>query len=131
MIPRRSLLVYILLSCITFGIYAIVFWHRWTQDVNRLCEADGKPSMGYLLVLLLSIVTGGIFFLIWLYQQTERIAAAGPSYGESVATSGTSVVLWYLLGSFILIGPFVALAKVFGATNQLAYAYNTRNGYMA
>ena len=37
---------------------------------------------------------------------------------------GGSILLWYILGSFIIVGPFIALHKIIHGLNDLCYAYN-------
>ena len=41
-IPKKSVFKFFLLSVITLGIYAIVFWHKLGKNVNSLCEGDGR-----------------------------------------------------------------------------------------
>ena len=60
---ERSLVAYYLFSFLTLGIYALVFWGKYTKDVNALCEGDGKKTMKFKYVVLLSIITVGIFVI--------------------------------------------------------------------
>jgi hypothetical protein len=66
MIKRRSLLTLILLSFITCGIYGIVFWYNYSDDMNKVCNGDGKQTQNYLIVFLLSFITCGIYPIVWL-----------------------------------------------------------------
>ena len=72
MIQRRSFLTYILLSIITCGIYSIFFWYSYSDDMNKVCNGDGKETQNYLIVFLLSLVTCGIYYYIWVYGVGNR-----------------------------------------------------------
>lgn len=123
----RSLLLYILLSGITCGIYALFFFHKWAQDVNTVCEGDGQRTAGLLKMILLSLVTCGIYNVIWYYQLGNRLAINAPRYGMSFQENGTTVLLWFLFGWLLCgIGPFVAMHILFKNTNILCAAYNSR-----
>lgn len=62
----RSFWTVLLLSIITCGIYGIVFWYNYTEDVNVVCRRDGKKydefhrcnpvEYGYLRYLCLGVV---------------------------------------------------------------------------
>ena len=49
----RSLLIYILLTIVTFGIYGLIFIHELAKDVNEMCREDGKTTQGLLMLILL------------------------------------------------------------------------------
>lgn len=51
----RSLLVYILLSIVTCGIYDFFFVHSLAKDVNEACNSDSEKTPG-----------AGIFIIMWL-----------------------------------------------------------------
>ena len=69
----RSLVVYILLTLVTCGIYSWVFIYQLIQDVNIACEGDGEETMNFWLFFLLSLVTCGIFAYVWYYQLGNRL----------------------------------------------------------
>ena len=124
----RSLLVYILLSIMTCGIYSIIFWYMYTEDINKVCAGDGNESPNYILVWLLSIVTCGIYGFYWYYKQGNRLQAAAPRYGLSFQENGTSVLLWILLGTFLCgIGMFVAIHILIKNLNAIAIEYNNKS----
>lgn len=125
---NRSLLVLILLSLITFGIYALYFWHKYAQDMNTVCASDGKHTRGIWARIFFSIITLGIYDLVWMYGVGERISFNSHQKGIHCNTSGGSVLLWYLLGALIVVGPFVALHKLISGLNGLCTAYNANAG---
>lgn len=126
----RSLLMYILLSIITCGIYAWYFIYSLARDVNAMCRQDGQKTGGLLAFILLSIVTCGFYALYWEYSLGNRLAANAPRYGMAFQENGTTVLLWYLVGMFLCgIGPYVAMHILIKNSNALGVAYNHANGY--
>lgn len=125
MIKRRSLLTLILLSIVTCGIYNIIFWYSYADDMNRICQGDGKETKNYIVVLLLSIITCGIYYWIWLYGVGNRLSENAPRYGTSFQENGTTIILWMIIGSFLCgIGAFVAMHILIKNMNELADRYN-------
>ena len=64
---NRSLIKYILLSLITFGIYGLVVMSGISEDINTIASRyDNKKTMHYcLIVFLFSWLTLGIAVLVW------------------------------------------------------------------
>lgn len=120
----RSFWLFILLTIVTCGIYSIVFFYNYVEDMNVVCQRDGKTSMNYILVLILSMVTCGIFGMVWIYQMGERIDENSKAYGITSSANGSSLLLWSILGSLICVGPYVAVYKMIEGLNCLAYEYN-------
>ncbi|MCL2595270.1 MAG: DUF4234 domain-containing protein [Promicromonosporaceae bacterium] len=120
----RNLWVWLGLSIITFGIYSIIVWYTMAEDINMTAQRDGKKTMNYLLVILLSMVTFGIFMIVWMHMFSDRVGneARRRNLGELV--SAKDFWLWYVLGSLIIIGPFVYMYKVFNAMNHINGSYN-------
>lgn len=124
MIKKRSLAAFILLSLITCGIYGIVFMWGYVNDINRVCVGDGQESPNYIIVLLLSMITCGIYGMYWLYKQGDRLQNIAPKYGLSFQEGGTTVLLWSLLGAFIVVGPYVAMYILIKNLNAVGDVYN-------
>lgn len=97
-IRYRSFWKFLLLSCITFGIYGIYVMYGYVKDLNKVCEGDGKQSKNYIVVILLSMVTCGIYGLYWYYTQGERLYLIAPKYGIQIREKGSTILLWSLLG---------------------------------
>jgi len=122
---NRSLLSYILLTIITLGIYQIWFLHHLAKDVNLLCEPDGKRTSGVLALFLLSLVTCGLYGFFWYYRIGDMLGTAVRRRGLTSTISGSTVLLCHVLSIFVCsITFFVALHKIFEATNELALDYN-------
>jgi hypothetical protein len=124
MIAKRSLLVTIILSIITFGIYWLFWIHKVAADMNTICAGDGKKTRGLIAYLVFGCITLGIYNLIWLFMLGDRLQDAAPRYGLAFKEGGGSLLLWTILGSFIVVGPFIALYIIIKNINALAEKYN-------
>ncbi len=121
---ERSLVAYYLFSFLTLGIYALVFWGKYTKDANALCEGDGKKTMKFKYVVLLSIITVGIFGLVWRCKLANRLQENAERYDLKFSEGGALVVVFtilgFVLGDFILIKNFNKMAKAYNDYNGLA-----------
>jgi magnesium-transporting ATPase (P-type) len=123
---NRGLLKFILLSIITFGVYALVFWCGVGKDVNTIAsEHDGKRSMNYIAVFLLSAITFGIVALVWTINLCTRIANELNRRNINICKFSALVLLWILVP---FVGGFVFLYKLIKAMNTLAESYNANIG---
>ena len=66
-----SLLMYILLSIVTCGIYGLYFTYKMAQDTNQICAGDGDKTAGLGAYILLSLVTCGIYSF-WLSIKMQQ-----------------------------------------------------------
>jgi hypothetical protein len=124
MIERRGLLTFILLSIITFGIYELYWIHKLAKDTNTLCYGDGKRTSGLMAFVLLGFITFGIYNMIWWYMLAERLHDNAPRYGLTFDEGGVHFLLWSLVGSLIVVGPFIALYVLIRNINTLAERFN-------
>ena len=127
MISQRNFVVMILLSIITCGIYGIIFWYIYSDDMNTIGNGDGKVTQNFIIVILLSIITCGIYYWFWLYNLGNRLSENAPRYGTNFTENGTTILLWMIFGSLICgIGSFVAQYILVKNMNILADQYNQR-----
>ncbi|MBQ8288189.1 MAG: DUF4234 domain-containing protein [Clostridia bacterium] len=125
-----SLVAYILLSFITCGIYGWYYIHMMARDTNQICAEDGDKVGGLAAYILLNLVTCGFYSVYWMYKIQNRLYIAGPKYGMPVAETGTTVLVWYLVGFLICgIGSFIAVHYVLKSLNRVGSAYNARYFY--
>jgi len=125
---NRGLLKYILLSLITFGIYGLWMMSKVSTDINIIAQRyDGKKTMHYcLLVFIFSWLTLGIAPIVWSHKISARIGreltrrAIGYSFGAG------SFWGWMILGSLIVVGPFIYYHKLFKAMNLLSADFNAK-----
>ena len=121
----RSIVMYILLSLVTCGIYSYWFLYTMAQDANVVCAGDGKSTPGLVQFILLSFVTCGIYGWFWYYSLANRLAENAPRYGMTFTENGTTVLMWLIVGALLCgIGPFIAMNILITNMNRLAHAYN-------
>ena len=123
---NRSLLKFILLSMITFGIYGIVVMSAVSTDINTIASRyDGKSTMHYCLVtFIFSWLTVGIVPLIWSHNISDRIGNELKRRDISYRFDASTFWLWGILGSLIIVGPFVYSHKLLQSMNLLSENYN-------
>ena len=123
---NRSLLKFILLSIITFGIYGIVVMSGVSSDINTIASRyDGKKTMHYcLVVFIFSWLTLGIVPLVWSHKISNRIGAELLRRGIDYNFGAGTFWGWCILGALIIVGPFVYCHKLLKAMNLLSENYN-------
>ena len=123
---NKGLLKTILLSLITFGIYALVVMSAVSNDVNTVASRyDGKKTMHFcLLTFIVAPITCGIGAFVWYHRISNRIGAELKRRGVAYKFSAADFWLWYILGTLIGIGPLVYMHKMFKATNLMCADYN-------
>lgn len=123
---NKGLLKTILLSLITFGIYPLVVMSAVSNDINIVASRyDGKKTMHYcLLFFIVAPITFGIAGIVWFHKISNRIGAELKRRGIAYNFSAADYWLWNVLGSFIVVGPFVYLHKMFKAVNKMNAHYN-------
>lgn len=119
-VKNRNIFLFILLGVITLGIYWMVAFCIMSNEINKICEGDGKKTMFYLWAWLLGLITLGIFPLIWYYKAMERLKDNGYRYQIEVKHSGSEFLLWFLFGSLIAVGPIVAYCYFVSDVNQFS-----------
>ena len=121
----RNLVVFIVLSFITLGIYTIVFYYKIVRDINTIASRyDKRTTINFLLVILLSLLTLGIFGLYWFHTTFDRIGDELARRKIDYTFDAVAFWLWGVLGIFIIVGPFVCVHKTCKAMNKLCEHYN-------
>lgn len=72
-VQKRDIVTTILLSIITCGIYAIVWFYMITEDCGK---ASGDKRINPGSSILFTLLTCGIYMHYWNYQMGKRIALA-------------------------------------------------------
>lgn len=129
---QRNFILYFLLTMVTCGLYGIYFWYMFVVDLNKVCAEkvpNDKPSPNYIVVALLTIITCGIYYYVWLYGQGNRMSDAAKGYGMEFHETGTTYLLWFLLGAFVCgLGPIFGVYLMIRNMNTLAENYNREHG---
>ncbi len=120
-----GMLKIILLSLITFGIYGLVVFSNMSTDINVIASKyDGKKTMHYcLLIFIFSWLTFGIAPIVWYHRISARIGKELARRGIAYSFGAGSFWGWYVLGYFVVVGPFVYLHKLCKAMNLLGEDY--------
>ncbi len=127
---NKSLLKLILLGIITLGIYDLVIMTKIGCELNRTATPyDGKKTMNFCLVaFIFSWLTCGIVPIVWFHRISNRLhdemVRRGIGYADKL--SAASYWLWCVLGSCIVVGPFVYMHKLCKATNLINADYNAK-----
>lgn len=95
MVKEKNIVVSILLTIVTCGIYGIIWMLNITEDVDTISENPNKRSGG--MVILLTIVTCGIYSFYWWYKNGELLEQAGKN--SNVSTNSSAVL--YLILSIV------------------------------
>ncbi len=95
MLKRRDIVVAIILSIVTCGIYSIVWFVNLTDDINCVSNHVGDTSGG--VSLLLTLVTCGIYGWVWYFKMGEKLDEASVMRGMPAQSRG---ILYLVLGLF-------------------------------
>lgn len=125
---NRGMIKTILLSFITCGIYALVFYSSLGENINLVASRrDGKKTMHFcLLFFLVGPITCGIGTLVWNHKISQRIGDEARARGIATNFGAGTFWLWNILGTLILVGPFVYLYKLCKTMNAVCENYNLR-----
>lgn len=125
---NRSMILFYLFSILTLGIYGIYFFTKIGLDLNRVATPrDGRKTMHFcLVVFLFSWLTFGIVPLVWFTRMSGRAGNEARARGVNTSFGGASFWLWQILGSLIIVGPFVFIYKLSKTMNQIGENYNAQ-----
>lgn len=123
---NRGLLKFILLSIITLGIYGLVVMSSVGTDINAIAgRYDGKKTMHFCLVFFIfSALTLGIVPLVWYHKLSNRIGNELNRRGINYSFGAGTYWGWSILGSLIVVGPFIYMHKLLKSMNLLSEHYN-------
>ena len=121
----RSLVKMVLLGLITAGIYPLVIWSRIVTEMNiAASRKDGKRTMPYCAMLMLAPVTLGIYPFVWMHHFCKRVDQQLKIRSCDYRFGASDFWLWGVLGSLILVGPFVFIHKMMKSMNLINSHYN-------
>lgn len=122
---NRGVAKMILLSLITFGIYGMVTWCKMVTEINITASRyDGKRTCPYFAMIWLNCFTYGIFGLVWQHKFSNRVGAEVRRRGYNYNFSAADMWLWGILGSLIIVGPFIYCHKLMKSMNMINTSYN-------
>ena len=125
---NRGMLKMIFLGLITFGIYPAVIYTKMVTDLNIVASRyDGRRTMSYFAMITLAPLTLGILPWVWIHNMCDRIGIELRRREIKYKFGASTFWLWNVLGSLILVGPFIYMHKLMKAMNLLCEDFN-QNG---
>ena len=98
-IPKRDIVVAIILSIITCGIYGIYWFIVMTNESNSLSD---EPTASGGLAVLYTLITCGIYSFYWNYKMGEKMYKAGKKYGKDITDNAVLYLILALFGLSIV-----------------------------
>lgn len=96
---KRDIVVAILLTIVTCGIYGLYWMACINDDANQLAEYNGR---GGAVVVLLSIITCGIYAIYWNYQMGKRCYEIQIKNGQNGSDNSILYLILALVGLSIV-----------------------------
>ena len=122
---NRSLAKFFFLGLITLGIYDLVVYSHISEEINEVAKEDGKHTMHFCLIaFIFSWLTLGIAPIVWIHRLCARTGAELKRRGIAYDFGATDFWLWSVLGTYIIVGPYVFIHKHMTAMNLLNENYN-------
>ena len=100
MIQKRSIVVCIILSLVTCGLYGLYWLACLANDTNTVSGRQNDTSGG--LVVIFSIITCNIYQIYWMYKAGEKIDTARQMRGLPSQNNGLVYLLLTLFGFSII-----------------------------
>ncbi len=124
---NRSMWKLMLLNILTLGVYSIIFFIPFSFDLDKIApKSDHSKTMNFLFAYIFSLFTFSIVIVIWHYHIAVRVEEALSERNIDCEFGTKDFWIWYFLGSFILVGPFVYFHKLCKAMNLLCEDYNEK-----
>ena len=97
---KREIVISVLLSFITCGIYGIYWFIVMTDESNNLCSTEKTASGG--LSFLYTIITCGIYNFYWNYKMGKKMYEAGKAQNVDIADNSVLYIILAVLGLSIV-----------------------------
>ena len=121
----RGLLKSIFLGILTLGIYNMVVFCRIPTELNiSASRYDGRRTMPFFAMAMVAPLTLFILPFVWYNNLCDRIGNELNRRGCNYKFGASTFWLWGILGSLIIVGPFIYMHKMFKAMNLLSESYN-------
>ena len=94
-LAERNIIVAILLSLVTCGIYGIYWFIKMTDESNQV-SGNTSPTGG--MAFLFSLLTCGIYTYYWNYKIGQKMYQAGQMHGKDIADNSVIYLILSLVG---------------------------------
>ena len=122
---ERGLGKMIFLGLLTLCIYPVVIMSRIVTELNIAASRyDGKRTVSYFGACMLVPLTLGIYAWVWTHNFCSRIGEELQRRRIDYTFGAKTFWLWGVLGSLIIVGPFIFVHKLMKAMNMLNTNYN-------
>lgn len=97
-----------------------------TDDINTVCSRyDNKKTMNFwLLFFVATPLTLGIASFVWMHRVCNRVGIELYRRGISEYIGADTFWLWCILGSSIIVGPFIFMYKLIKCVNLINEDFN-------
>lgn len=124
---NRNMWKFMILNILTLGIYSLCFFIPFSYELDKVSPPREKDkTLSFLAAYILSIFTFSIVMMAWHYHIAQRIEEALSERGVAEDFGTGDFWMWYVFGSFILVGHFIYLHKLCKAMNALCEDYNQK-----
>lgn len=96
MVQRRDIVVAIILSIVTCGIYGLYWFVCLTDDVNRLAGRGDGTSGG--MALVFTLITCGIYGYYWAYKMGTSLDEVNSQRGFIPSNRGIVYLVLFIFG---------------------------------
>ena len=98
-ITKREIVVAIILTIITCGIYGIYWFIVMTDDANKV-SGNTAPSGGT--AFLFTLLTCGIYSIYWNYKMGQKMSQAGKMHGKDISDNAVLYLILSIFGFSII-----------------------------
>ena len=119
---KKNIVLAIVLTLVTCGIYGIYWFYTMTEDVHRLVGRRTTADGG--MAILYSLVTCGIYSLYWMYKMGEGLTEAKMMRG--MMADQNAGLLYLILAVFGL--GVISEVLIQSAINDIIYFDQRGNG---
>ena len=117
---NRGFWKFFLLGIITLGIYDIVVLTDAGHEINEIRAGKDRPLPNFVLVFFVGILSLGLLWLIYVCRLSGQVGREARRRNLSQhPTSAASFALWSTLGLLLIVGPAVALHRLFVCLNDV------------
>ena len=99
---NRSVILYILFSILTCGIYGLYYIHALARDVNKLCEYDDKHTTGLFKMIVFCVFVLAAGFAAWQFLVLPRVELLEPII-QQAAMLAVCALVSLLMGLYFLV----------------------------
>lgn len=100
LVKNRSIVLSIILSIITCGIYGLFWYAFMVDDANKVSGEYDSTSGG--LTILYSLLTCGLYKIYWSYKVGKQLYNAGSNCGKDISDNSILYLILSLFGLSII-----------------------------